>query len=100
MDGAQSHSPWVGFAGGGLKQSASHGEMLKRDVNCALVGTRPRLDTRRDLCRMLELQKAPLRNAEWRFCLVRQAWRVARKRERIGYGGQFVDLAVQVRCRP
>jgi len=32
--------------------------------------------------------------------MVRQAWRVARKRERIGYGGHFVDLAVQVRCRP
>ena len=34
------------------------------------------------------------------FRVVRQAWRVARKRERIGCGGHFVDLAVQVRCRP
>jgi hypothetical protein len=32
--------------------------------------------------------------------VVRQAWRVARKRGRIGCGGHFVDLAVQVRCRP
>ena len=32
--------------------------------------------------------------------LVRQAWRVARKRERSSCGGYFVDLAVQVRCRP
>ena len=34
------------------------------------------------------------------FMVVRQAWRVARKRERISCGGYFVDLAVQVRCRP
>jgi hypothetical protein len=38
--------------------------------------------------------------AATRIFVVRQAWRVARKRERIGYGGHFVDLAVQVRCRP
>ncbi len=35
-----------------------------------------------------------------RFSAVRQAWRVARKRKRSSCGGYFVDLAVQVRCRP
>jgi hypothetical protein len=38
--------------------------------------------------------------APFLFDVVRQAWRVARKRKRGGRGGLFADLEVQVLCRP